>query len=304
MALPIARAAFAAVALAATRSALACSVCVAGDPLVAAGDAAGEGRQLRLAVDTEWLSAKAAMEGMPGMEERVDQRTLRLAAVASPLPRLNVAVLVPLVRKTVRASGAGVEHAEVSDSGLGDVEVGGRLFLVDRSSFEAMRHHSVALSAGTSLPTGPNDRVRDGVRDEHAQLGTGAFGPYAGVLYRLEQSRWHAYASLSGRWRSENAHGYRYGASLGWTLQGQVQLLPRVAAGLALDGREAWPDEADGGAVPNTGGLLLAVAPSVHVELGRGVWLALRAQAPVAARLRGEQVAGPVVTAGVQVPVF
>ncbi len=282
--------------------ALACSVCAAGDPLVAAGDASPEGRELHLALETEWLTASAGMAEMPGATEELEQWTLRAAGAFSPAHRVNVAIVLPLVRKGVRMSGAGMAHADGTFSGLGDAEIGARWFLLDRTDFAVMRHQTVALSAGTSLPTGENAAREGGVRvDEHSQLGTGGWGPYAGALYRLEQSRWHAFASVAGRLRSENRFGYRYGPALAWTVQAQVQINPRLAAGLGLDGREAWPDELRGAAVAHTGGLVLTASPELHVGLGGSLWLGLRAQLPVATRLRGDQEVGPTVTAGLRI---
>ncbi len=284
--------------------ALACSVCAAGDPLVAAGDAAPETRSLRLALETEWLTASAGMESMPGMEEDLDQLTVRAQAVYSPLHHVNLAVSVPFVRKSVSASGAGMDHGTETWSGLGDVEVGGRWFLLDRTNFSAMRHQSLALSFGSSLPTGADDAKEQGLRvDEHSQLGTGGYGPYVGTLYRLEQSRWHAYGSLSARWRSENRFGYRYGSALAWAVHGQRQLSPGLAVGLGIDGRQAARDEEDGAPVLHTGGLVVAAVPAVHVGF-RGLWISIRAQLPVATSLRGIQDVGPTVSASLQLQVL
>lgn len=284
--------------------ALACSVCAAGDPLVAAGDAAPETRALRFALETEWLTASAGMESMPGMEEELDQLTVRAQVVYSPLHRVNVAASIPFVRKSVSASGAGVDHGTETWSGLGDVEIGARWFLLDRTDFSAMRHQSFALSLGSSLPTGANDAEEAGLRvDEHSQLGTGGYGPYAGTLYRLEQSRWHAFASATARWRSENRFGYRYGQSLAWAVHGQRQLSPGLAVGLGIDGRQAARDEQDGSPVLHTGGLVVAAVPAVHLGF-RGLWLSLRAQLPFATRLRGIQDVGPTVSASLQLQVL
>lgn len=272
---------------------------------MAAGDASPEGRGLHLALETEWLTASAGMAEMPGATEELEQWTLRAVGVYSPAHRVNVAFALPVLRKDVHVSGAGMSHAGGAFSGLGDAEVGARWFLLDRTNFAVMRHQTLALSAGTSLPTGENAAREGGVRvDEHSQLGTGGWGPYAGVLYRLEQSRWHAFASLAARLRSENRFGYRYGRALAWTVQAQRQLGPRLAAGLGLDGREAWPDEQDGVAVSHTGGLVLTASPEIHADLGGSVWLTLRAQVPIATRLRGDQDVGPTVIAGVQLQVF
>jgi hypothetical protein len=301
----LARLALCVAVLASARAAHACSVCAAGDPLVAAADSASGAHELRVGLESEWLTGEALMEEPDmTMRERVEQGTLRVVGVYSPLADLNVVVAVPLVWKTSTATMPGMR--EVAERfGLGDVDLGARWFVVDRSDFSAMRHHAFALSAGTSVPTGANDLGEDGVRlDEHAQLGTGAFGPYAGALYRLEGSTWNAFASLTGRYRTENGAGYRYGPSAGWTVQGQRQLGQRFALGLGVDGRYAWADREDGGAVAHTGGLVLAAAPSAHLAVGGGVWVTFRAQVPFATRLRGVQEVGPTFTAGLQYRVF
>ena len=279
----------------------ACSVCAAGDPLVAASDSAGSSGAVRAGLETEWLTASAGLDPAHGHEgeERVEQATVRALAVYSPVPRLNLALQVPIVRKTT------LGHETIQQEGLGDVDLGGRWFVLDRTNFEIMRHQSFAVSAGSSLPTGENDAAEAGVLvDEHAQLGTGALGPYAGLLYRLEQSRWHAFVSLTARYRLENGRGYRYGASLAWTVQAQRQLGSRFAVSLGLDGRNAGRDREEGLAQEHTGGFVLAAVPSVHFGLGERVWLGVRAQLPFATSLHGVQDVGPTFTAGVQVQVL
>ncbi len=287
------------------RAALACSVCACGDPLVAATDASSTPGEARAAVESEWLTATAGTEESPAIRERVEQGTLRVLGVYSPGPGLNVVLQVPLEWKRSTVLG-GPSSDAVRQTGLGDVDVGARWFLLERSDFLAMRRETVALSFGTSLPTGSNGaRGPDGVRlDEHAQLGTGAFGPYAGLQVRVDGQRWSAFASVTGRYRTENGAAYRYGSALGWTAQVQRSLLPRLAVGLGLDGRQAGADRSLGGAVLNTGGLVLAAAPAVYVGLTERLWLTVRAQVPIATRLYGVQDVGPVYSAGLQVRVF
>jgi hypothetical protein len=280
-------------------------VCACGDPLVAATDASSTPGEARAALESEWLTATAGTEENPAVRERVEQGTLRVLGVYSPSPGLNVVLQVPLEWKRSTVLGAPAADA-VTQTGLGDVDVGARWFILERSDFVAMRRQSVALSFGSSLPTGPNGaRGPDGLRlDEHAQLGTGAFGPYAGLLYRVEGERWSAFASVTGRYRTENGAAYRYGPALGWTAQVQRSLGPRLAVGLGLDGRQAGADRSQGDAVPNTGGLVLAAAPSVYVGMTERLWLTVRAQVPIATRLYGVQDVGPTYAAGLQMRVY
>jgi hypothetical protein len=279
-------------------------VCTPGDPLVAASDASSTAGELRLAFEAEWLTADAGSHHAPGATDEVEQGSFRLVGVYAPVDRLNVLAVVPIVRKEARTTGAG--HDEHStETGLGDVELGARWFVLDRMEFGEMRRQWVALSAGTSMPTGADDATHDGeLLDPHAQVGTGGWGPYAGVLYRLEQGDWGAFASVTGRYRTESDRGYRFGGSVHWTVQAQRQLGHRVALGLALDGRTAAQDEEGGEKVPNTGGLVLAATPAIYADVYRGTWISLRAQLPFATDLLGEQTVGPVVVVGVQRAVF
>jgi hypothetical protein len=271
--------------------------------LVAAAEAPGRGQgDLRVALDAEYLTQEAGTEGEPGSTDVLHQYALRLTGVYSPAPSLNVVVAVPFLRKKMTMDHPDGSTMPMSDlSGVGDVEVGARYFLFESVDFGARSRHGLALSLGTSIPTGEND-AKDSTTgeriDEHGQLGTGAWSPYAGITYRLQQDPWSALASVTGRLRTENSNGYRYGNSLLWTVQGQWSPTQRVALGLALEGRSAAQDRLAGGYVPNTGGLVLAATPSVYLNVTRNLWLNARAQLPFATRLVGEQKIGPLVLFG------
>ena len=280
--------------------ALACSLCSAGDPLIAASDAPSRAGELRFSLEGSWQEAEAASEADPTTRERLTQREVRLLAVYGPTERVNVVAALPWLWKELGPAGGGPGERMDRD-GLGDAELGARWFAWRRTDWGWARRQGVAFSAGTSLPTGTADASEAGVRlEDHAQLGTGGWGPYAGVLYRLEQLHWDAFASVTGRWRTENRWGFRFGPSVTWTLQGQWQPLDRLAVGLGLDGRQAAPDEEDGVVVEHTGGFLLAAAPAIYLGATDDLWISVRAQLPVATSLRGDQRVGPVVVAGIQ----
>ncbi len=303
--LPIATSLALAAALLAPPDARACSVCACGDPLAAVAETPGNIGSLRLALEAETLTMTAGSESMPGMTDDLTQSTLRLAVTWSPLATLNVVAIVPFTNKRMVQTGMGMD-APMSDlTGLGDVELGLRWFPFQSVDFGARTSQSVAVMAGTSFPSGNDDAAQNGVRvDQHGQLGTGAFGPYLGLLYRLGGDAWSGFASLAGRWRTENAYGYRYGQSLQWALQGQWQSGSWFAASLALEGRSAAADRDAGTDVPNTGGLVLALTPAVNFNVFTGTWLFARAQLPVYTALLGEQTVGPVFTAGVRYEAF
>jgi hypothetical protein len=277
-----------------------CSVCSAGDPLVAASDAPSESGELRFTLDGEWLTAEAASDALPGVRDRLTQQTLRLGGVYGPIERLNLALSVPFVQKVLGEEGNGASD-RTARVGLGDVELGARWFGWRSTDWGIGRRQTLALSLGSSLPTGEADAREAGLRlDDHAQLGTGGWGPYAGVLYRLEGLTWHGFASVTGRWRTENRFGFRYGAAVTWSVQAQWQPHDRIGLGLGLDGRQAAPDEEDGVVVENTGGFLLAAAPGAWFGVTDDLWVSVRAQLPIASALNGDQQVGPVAVAGLQ----
>ncbi len=192
-------------------------------------------------------------------------------------------------------------------SGVGDVDVGARwalwrrvAFVPDAKRVAVTRAQALAIAAGTSLPTGENGAGRDGVRlEEHAQIGTGAFGPYAGLLYQLQREPWSLSSTIIARFRTENRHGYRFGDALLAAADVQRDALPWLSVGVGVDVRWAAVDRQGGGAVESTGGVVTAATPSVSVGLAPGLSARVRAQLPLVQRLRGEQRADPAVLAGI-----
>ena len=290
-----------AAALLAPAPARACSVCACGDPLAAVAETPGNRGSLRLSLEAETLTMTAGSETMPGMTDDLTQSTLRLGVTWSPLTTLNLVAIVPFTRKQMVETGMGMDTPMSDLTGLGDVELGVRWFAFEKVDFGARTSQSGAVMAGTSFPTGSDDATSNGRRvDQHGQLGTGSFGPYLGLFYRLSGDAWSGFATVAGRWHTENSYGYRYGQSLQWALQGQWQSGSWFAASLALDGRSAAADRDSGADVANTGGLVLALTPAVHFNVFSGGWLFARAQLPVYTALLGEQTVGPVFTAGIR----
>jgi hypothetical protein len=297
----ISRAALAAAALAAATPALPCSVCGCGDPLLSASDPAATTGRMRVQLDVEYLRMDAANEEDPAVTDRLDQWSYRLNGVYRPTEDLALSVTVPLVTKTMSMRDAAGSMPTSDATGLGDVEVAVRWAPWRSVSLGTGRVQELALSAGTSTPTGANDVHAEGVRiDEHGQPGTGAWGPFAGVHYRYEQGRWLGFASLSGRVRTVNGFDYRYGSAALWSVHGQYVPTRRVVLDLGVDGRFAAADVSASEKVPNTGGTVLSLAPGVYVNAVGGAWLFVRGQIPVYEDLFGRQDVFPSVSAGVQ----
>jgi hypothetical protein len=280
-------------------------VCGCGDPLLTSSDPAAIAGRLRLQLDTEYLRVDAGNEEDPALTDHLTQWTVRLNAVYRPVDALSLTATLPFVNKDLRTDGGGASPPGSDATGVGDVEIGARYALWQRVNLGIGRVQEVALTAGTSMPTGPNDVTSGGVRvDEHGQPGTGSWGPFAGLAYRFEQGRWVAFGSVAGRVHTENAHGYRYGSAALWSIHGQHFPAKRLALDLGLDGRYAAVDRDAGGAVPNTGGTLMAIAPGAYVDVGRGAWLFVRGQIPVYERLVGVQDQLPSAVAGIQLQVY
>jgi hypothetical protein len=301
-------AALAAAFLASSPAAYACSVCGCGDPLLDASDPAASMSKLRLQLDSEYIDVKAGNEDDPSQVDRLKQYTLKLQGVYTPTSRLSVVATVPFTRKELNALGS-----TSIVNGIGDVEVAARYSVFDQVDLAARRRQTFGVSLGTSLPTGSNDATdAGGARiDEHGQVGTGSWGPFAGLHYRFAQDSWQALASVTGRLHNTNSHDYRYGSAVLWSIHGQYQPLKRLAFDLGLDGRFAERDHdttrlanGDSELVPSTGGTVLAIAPGAFWNVSGPLWFSVRAQFPVYTRLFDVQDVNPTIVAGFQYQLF
>jgi hypothetical protein len=302
--------------LGASTPARACSVCGCGDPLLTANDPAAITGGFRLQMDTEYLRIDAGTDGRPGYTDQLTQWSYRFNAVYRPLNALSLTATLPLVSKTIHTVGFGTNVVGSDLTGLGDVELGARYAVWTSVNIGARRVQEFAVSAGTAIPTGDhNARATDGsLVDPHGQLGTGGWGPFAGVHYRLEQGDWLAYASLSYRLRTEASYfdtsKYKFGDAFLWSVHGQYLPSRRIALDLGVDGRYAKADRAtapDGTVtdpVDSTGGTVLSAAPGVYFNALGGLWLFVRGQVPFYKDLFGEQDVKPSVVTGLQFQLF
>jgi hypothetical protein len=282
--------------------ALACSVCGCGDPLVGVGQVAGPAGQFGLELDGQYLYQKAGGQE-PGTLDILDQWSVLLTASYTPIANLNLVVTLPWVWKVMQMEMAdGTRMPSSNLNGLGDMNVGLRWFLWEHLDLLHGTRQTLSVSASTFIPTGNNSAVdADGVRvDEHGQVGTGGWGPNAGLFYRLQGDVWSAYAGAWGLYRTTNTYGYRFGAAALWNAVGQYQPLDWLAVALGIDGRYAGYDQQDGVDVDSTGGFLLAAVPAVYARVFPGGWLLAKAQLPFATSLNGIQTIGPVVTVGMR----
>jgi hypothetical protein len=292
--------------------ALACSVCGCGDPLLTSSDPAAINGTLRLQLDVEHLRIDAGTDGAPGYTDQLTQTSYRLNAAYRPIDALSLTATLPLVSKRIVTVGPTPPVTDSDLTGLGDVELGVRYAVWRSVQVGQQRSQEVALGVGTSLPTGAHDaRMSDGsLVDPHGQLGTGGWGPFAGLYYRFEQGDWTGYANAGYRARTEasflDGSKYKFGNAWLWSAHGQYLLAKRVALDLGVDGRSAVADRSTdpSGAVTspveNTGGTVISLAPGAYVDAGAGLWLFGRGQVPVHKGLFGRQDVKPSFTVGVQ----
>jgi hypothetical protein len=281
--------------------ALACSICQSGDPLAPAGSAKLEAGQAQMALNFEYLTARARSHDDPIFIEELTQMTLRPVFSFSPWSALSAVLQVPVVFKDFSETAPGDVSNRTTPAGLGDVDIGARIFVLSRKNFHRETWHRLGISLGSTFPTGNNDVQENGVRlDEHAQLGIGAFAPYAGLLYSFSQDPWNFFATVNVKRPLTNAYAYRYGAALMWSFAVEYRPLDRLSFGLGLDGRYALADVQDGVTVTNTGGLVVTAAPVLKFNLYDELWFVARAQIPFATHLLGEQSVGPTFFGGVQ----
>jgi len=278
-----------------------CSICESGDPLAVAGTAKLDAGQSQIALSYEYLTARARSHDDPLFIEELTQMTLRPVFVFSPWEPLSAVVQVPIVYKNFSEKTEGYSPNRTRPTGLGDVDLGVRVFLLSHKDFDRNSWHRFGVSLGSSLPTGRNDAQKNGFRlDDHAQLGSGAFTPYAGLIYSFSQDPWNFFGTVHAKTPLANGYAYRYGTALLWSFAVEYRAIDRLSLGLGFDGRYALRDIHDRIIVSNTGGFVAAATPMVKFNVYDALWLTARAQLPFVTHLFGEQSVGPTVVVGVQ----
>ena len=300
-------------------SSYACSVCGCGDPLIVASDPAAIEGMLRVQFDTEHLGMTAGSDERTGYLDRLSQWSYRFNVAYRPIRRLSVIATLPVLDKTIRSVGVGTDELASHEVGVGDVELAVRYAVWRDVSFSHRRAQEIALSLGSSLPTGPHDaKTTDAGEvvpvDPHGQVGTGGFGPFVGLHYRFEQGDWMGYTDLSYRLRTTATYfdhsTYKFGDAVLGGVHAQYRPLPALVADLGLDARfarvdqAAAPDQSSPSTVPNTGGTVLSLAPGLYGKIIGGLWLFGRVQLPIYQHLSGEQDIGIVAAVGVQYEVL
>jgi len=256
----------------------------------------------RLALQSEYLTATAASDENPEQTESLTQRGINGTVSYGATETLSLIAIVPFMQKDWTLTGGHEPAEHASPTGFGDVNLGARFYALRRADASTMRSQFLALNAGSTVPTGNNDAEADGERiDQHAQLGTGAWGPYVGATYVLRSELWSIAANVSGNFHTTNSYDYRFGNAIRWGLEGSTHVNAQFAVSLAGEGRYAQRDVSQGEKQLNTGGTVLDLTPGVAWSPAPDVGLYARAQIPIVKDLYGEQTVGTTFQLGLQV---
>ncbi len=312
----------------------ACSVCGCGDPLASSGSAHPMAGSFRLDFESIYLTA-AALGDDPGTTqwESLTQVNLNTTLSYAPTDDISLIVMVPIVEKYWSLS-AGANNWEdalvpggtISDTGtpfgIGDINVGARYFFWQETDFKTKIHQALALSLGSYLPTGATNVV-SGITgqpiDTHAQLGTGAFGVYAGLLYNHVWDGFTLSANANVVVHTEAStndvnsavYEYTFGTSYTGGISGQLKVADPLSVGLAVEGRYTDPDTEPNGNLslvagvatwdtPNTGGTVIDLSPSVYWNVTGDAVLYGKVQIPTITNFIGQQTLGPTYVFGTQ----
>jgi hypothetical protein len=267
------------VAVALGGRAQACSACGCGDPsLTLMGtDRPGAGTW-RFSLESR------TFEHVSGgtIEERVLQSRLTLGAAATPVRWLTLTGYLPTGYARLSETGL----PAVTTVGVADAEVDARAYLWEDRHFAPTQVLSVV--AGVKVPTGLTTRDQNGrVVSLDAQLGTGSWDPLAGATYRLERGRYLLYTSATLRWPTEGRSHLRAGRTVLVTVAPQTHLRDWLAVLLGVDVRASGADTLAGAPLPDTGGWIAYLSPTVLLQLHTDLLLRLSAQIPVLNQLWG-----------------
>jgi len=317
----------------------ACSVCGCGDPLASAGSAHPMADSWRLDFETLYLTASALGDD-PGTNqtESLRQTNLNTTLSYAPTDDISLIAMFPLVQKYWSLdegpgnidAGSGSTQS-IADTGtpfgVGDINLGIRYFFWQETDFKTKTHQALALSVGSYLPTGATNIV-SGITgdpiDTHAQLGTGAFGLYAGLLYNhvWDDFTFSANANVLVHMTAYTGdttsavYEYTFGTSYTGGISGQLKVADDLSVALAVEGRYTDPDtepnpndnNPDGSVAPgqptwntpNTGGTVIDLSPAVYWNPTGTAVLYGKVQIPTITNFIGQQTLGPTYIFGTQ----
>ena len=168
--------------------------------------------------------------------------------------------------------------------GLGDVDIGVRVFLWDATSIQAQRRQNLALTAGTSFPTGSDDR--DDAPTASASISTRSSGPAPGAPTSVRstpstRTPGTSFSPSPAGSGPPTATSTDYGDAVLWSAQLRFRVVEPFALPVGVDGRYAWRDRSAGVLQENTGGLVVSAVPGLAWNVGGPIWLLAQVQVPL-----------------------
>jgi hypothetical protein len=300
----------------------ACSVCGCGDPLASSATTQPSEGSWRLDIQNIYLTASAESDDLTGSTETVRQVNLNTTLTYDASDDLALSVMFPLVEKywyyvaSLTALSQGIGNDEGTPFGIGDMMVGFRYFFWKETNFQTKQHQALAVSAGAYLPTGGTNftsLITGNNLDTHAQLGTGAFAFYLGLLYNHVWDDFSLNVSGTAVHRTtaytndpnSPVYDYSFGSSFTGGITGQLKIADPLALSLAVEGRYAYADTELNPLVgpgivdtPGTGGTVIDLTPGVSWNITGTSSLYAKVQIPVYTALIGTQEVDPTYLVG------
>jgi hypothetical protein len=293
----------------------ACSVCGCGDPLATSENSQPLAGSFRLSIESVYLTASAQSDDLMSTES-VRQANLNTTLTYNPFDDWSLTIMLPVVEKYFQVS-APIGPDDGTPFGIGDMMVGARYFFLKDTDFTT-KFTGLAVSGGIYFPTGGTDFtsvITEGNLDTHAQLGTGAWAFYGGLLYHRGWQDLSLVANVNYvlRTRADTTdpnsplYQYAFGNALTGGVQVQWNVGEKLAFSLAAEGRYAESDtymNPDFGPgivnTPNTGGTVIDATPGIWWNLSGDSTLYARVQIPFLTNLNGIQQVDPTYIVGTQ----
>jgi hypothetical protein len=278
--------------LSSSRQAGACAVCAAGDPSLAPSAAEVPFRN-RVSVATDLRVA--SFLGTAPSAVAVGEPRLDLRASWAPAERWSLAVLVPLVHRSLAVAGDGRDVASLGDV---DLRLRGQVFRSPPSRLRAR----VLVFGGAKLPTAPTQSDPLGrPLPVDLQPGCASVVPLVGLTVSLRTGPWSVDTSAEVLLPFAVRDDPHPGRSLRGAVVAQVQPTKAVAARLGAQLR--WDGEGAVGvrSEPRSGGVALYVTPEIVLRPVGDLVLSVGAAFPAAQELRGYRVTAPVALATLSV---
>ena len=268
-----------------SRSADACSVCLAGDPnFNNQGTRAQEKGTVTVAFEARGWTKKSGLlpheeeEDHDDEEEEHDEREknesqrLDLYVSWTPVDRVTLSVDVPYQFNKITEI-EGDERMSFTHAGLGDISFGASVVLWrDRPVLPGTWVEGRVL---LKTPTGNSSKRVQGVKDPHLQVGTGSWDVGLGLasVHRLDWGG--VYGSLFYRKNQKGSLSYQFGDFALANVASEVALghafkmpaLERFTLGGELNFRWAAKDRSEGARWNDSGGAILYATPVVRIRL-------------------------------------